>query len=59
MLLQRLVKLALLQLIGLRIARVPERLAESVQRVDTNMAALEKSLSNATFGDLLGQVSLT
>ena len=59
MLSQRLVKLALLQSIGLGLARVPERLAESVQRVDTNMAALEKSLSNATFGDLLGQVSLT
>ncbi len=30
-----------------------------MQRVDTNMAALKKSLSNATFGDLLGQVNLT
>ncbi len=59
MLSQRLVKLALLQSAGVGLAQVPERLAESMQRVDTNVAALKKSLSNATFGDLLGQVSLT
>ena len=59
MLLQRLVKLALLQSAGVGLAQVPACLTESMQRVDTNVAALKKSLSNATFGDLLGQVSLT
>ena len=59
MLSQRLVKLALLQSAGVGLAQVQVRLAESVQRVDTNLAALKKSLSNATFGDLLGQLNLT
>jgi hypothetical protein len=30
-----------------------------VQRIDANIAALGKSLSQPTFGDLLGQVSVT
>ena len=50
MLSQRLVKLYLLQLAG-----CPQRtlLQESIQRVDANLALLGKSLSQATFGDLV------
>jgi len=59
MLSQRLVKLALLRLAGVQSERVAQLLAESVQRIDANIAALGKSLSKPTFGDLLGQVSLT
>ncbi len=59
MLSQRLVKLALLRLAGVQTLRVPELLEESVLRVDANIAALGKSLSQPTFGDLLGQVSVT
>ncbi|MGH8859285.1 MAG: type IV pili methyl-accepting chemotaxis transducer N-terminal domain-containing protein, partial [Polaromonas sp.] len=59
MLSQRLVKLALLQLAGVQAAEVKERLKESVLRIDANIAALGKSLSQPTFGDLLGQVVRT
>ncbi|MGH8804988.1 MAG: type IV pili methyl-accepting chemotaxis transducer N-terminal domain-containing protein, partial [Polaromonas sp.] len=59
MLSQRLVKLALLQLAGAQAAEVTERLKESVLRIDANIAALGKSLSHPTFGDLLGQVVRT
>ncbi|OGA99650.1 MAG: response regulator receiver protein [Burkholderiales bacterium RIFCSPHIGHO2_12_FULL_61_11] len=59
MLSQRLVKLALLQLAGVRSAQVTERLKESVIRIDANISALGKSLSQPTFGDLLGQVQRT
>ncbi len=59
MLSQRLVKLALLQLAGVQAAQVKERLKESVLRIDANIAALGKSLSQPTFGDLLGQVVRT
>ena len=59
MLSQRLVKLALLRLAGVQLERVAQLLQESVQRIDANIAALGKSLSKPTFGDLLGQVSLT
>lgn len=59
MLSQRLVKLALLQLAGAQAAQVPERLKDSVTRIDANLAALGKSLSQPTFGDLLGQVQGT
>lgn len=58
MLSQRLVKLALLQLAGVQAAQVTEQLQASVLRVDTTIAALEKSLSPLTFGDLLAQVVL-
>lgn len=59
MLSQRLVKLALLQLAGVQPAQVQERLKDSVARIDTNLAALGKSLSAPTFGDLLGQLQRT
>lgn len=61
MLSQRLVKLALLESAGVHLAgmNLQEQLNEAMQRVDTNIAALEKSLSKPSFGDLLGQVSLT
>lgn len=59
MLSQRLVKLALLQLAGVQVAQVKERLKESVLRIDANLAALGKNLSQPTFGDLLGQVART
>ncbi len=57
MLSQRLVKLALLQMAGVTGARVQERLEESVQRIDANIAALGKNLSQPTFGDLLRQIA--
>lgn len=59
MLSQRLVKLVLLQLAGVQLAQVRERLKESVIRIDAAIAALGKSLSQPTFGDLLGQVART
>lgn len=59
MLSQRLVKLALLRLAGVQAERVTELLKESVLRIDANIAALGKSLSQPTFGDLLGQVTVT
>lgn len=59
MLSQRLVKLVLLQLAGVQVAQVKERLKESVLRIDANIAALGKSLSQPTFGDLLAQVVRT
>jgi len=59
MLSQRLVKLHLLQLAGVQPALTRERLQESVQRIDGNLALLGKSLSKPTFGDLLGQVVQT
>ncbi len=36
-----------------------QQLQESVQRIDANLAYLGKSLSQATYGDLLGQVQQT
>ena len=59
MLSQRLVKLALLQLAGVQAARAKELLKESVLRIDANLVSLGKSLSQPTFGDLLGQVSVS
>ena len=59
MLSQRLVKLYLLQLAGLQVKQQQERLKDSVQRIDGNLALLGKSLSQPTFGDLLGQVVTT
>lgn len=59
MLSQRLVKLALLQLGGVQPAQVQLWLKDSVSRIDANLAALGKSLSQPTFGDLLEQVQRT
>lgn len=59
MLSQRLVKLALLQLAGVQAAQAKELLKESVLRIDANLVSLGKSLSQPTFGDLLGQVAIT
>ena len=55
MLSQRLIKLQLLQLAGAGL-QVRTLLADSVQRVDANIAGLAKTLSKPTFGDLLGEV---
>lgn len=57
MLSQRLVKLALLRMAGVTAARVQERFEESSLRIDANIAALGKSLSQPTFGDLLRQIA--
>jgi AmiR/NasT family two-component response regulator len=60
MLSQRLVMLHVLQQ-ALPQAGGPwaQQLQESVQRIDANLAYLGKSLSQATYGDLLGQVQQT
>ncbi len=58
MLSQRLVTLQVLQgVVGA--GPFAQQLAESVQRIDANLAYLGKSLSQATYGDLLGQVQQT
>jgi two-component system, response regulator PdtaR len=59
MLSQRLVKLLALQLAGVQRGQVTERLKESKLHIESNISALGKSLSPATFGDLLGQVMHT
>ena len=59
MLSQRLVKLLGLQLAGVQRGQVIERLKESKLHIESNISALGKSLSPATFGDLLGQVMHT
>ena len=59
MLSQRLVKLALLQLAGVYAAQVQGQLADSVTRIDANLAGLGKNLSQPTFGDLLEQIQRT
>ena len=56
MLSQRLVKLALLRVAGVQPELVKAGLSQAMRRVDSNLAALGKSLSSATFADLLGQV---
>ncbi len=56
MLSQRLAKLYFLQLTDARSAQHSQLLADSAQRIDTNLAILKKSVSQATFGDLLAQV---
>ncbi len=56
MLSQRLIKLVLLQQAGVKSAQVDEKFSASVQRIDANISALAKNLSQATFGDLLGQI---
>jgi AmiR/NasT family two-component response regulator len=58
MLSQRLVTLQVLQgVVGA--GPFAQQLAESVQRIDANLAYMGKSLSQATYGDLLGQVQQT
>jgi len=59
MLSQRLVKLYLLRLAEVQTRRQDALLDESIQRVDTNIALLDKTVSAATFGDLLAQVVAT
>lgn len=59
MLSQRLVKLYLLQLAGVQVAQQKERLADSLQRIDGNLALLEKNISKPLFGDVLGQLMRT
>jgi AmiR/NasT family two-component response regulator len=56
MLSQRLVKLYALQVLGVRSAEGAALLSESVARTDANLSALGKSLSKATYGDLLDAV---
>jgi AmiR/NasT family two-component response regulator len=56
MLSQRLVKCCALQLLATPPAQTQARLTESIQAIDANIAALGKSLSKATFGDLLEAV---
>lgn len=59
MLSQRLVKGVLLQLGGVQPAQVQSWLQDSVMRIDTNLVALGKNLSQPTFGDLLAQIQQT
>lgn len=59
MLSQRLIKLYLLELAGVDVAKHKECMKNSMQRIDSNLAWLGKSLSKPTFGDLLGHVLLT
>lgn len=56
MLSQRLVKLYVLQLAGVKVTQHRQGFKESVQRIDANLALLDKNVSQATFGDLLAQV---
>jgi AmiR/NasT family two-component response regulator len=59
MLSQRLVKLHLLQQLGVQAVRCDEQLKASVLRIEANVAHLGKNLSKPTHGDLLAQVALT
>ncbi|MCM2341055.1 ANTAR domain-containing protein [Rhodoferax sp.] len=56
MLSQRLVKLYALPLAGAQAAQCVGLSQESVQRMNAHLAHLGKSLSQATYGDLLGQL---
>lgn len=56
MLAQRLVKLCALRLAAPASARDAAQLADSIAQTDANIAALGRSLSKATFGDLLEAV---
>ncbi|CAN5920387.1 hypothetical protein BH11PSE8_BH11PSE8_36650 [soil metagenome] len=58
MLSQRLVKLGALRLVEPPSALSTQQLNDSVAQIDANIAALDKSLSKATFGDLLGGVAM-
>jgi AmiR/NasT family two-component response regulator len=57
MLAQRLAKLVALRLLGLHEAAHAQQLADSIEQIDANIGALGKSLSKATFGDLLDAVA--
>ncbi len=57
MLSQRLVKLYFLQLAQVDSPQHSQLLADSVLRIDANIAILNKSLSKATFGDFLESVA--
>ncbi|WP_280150682.1 type IV pili methyl-accepting chemotaxis transducer N-terminal domain-containing protein [Piscinibacter sp. XHJ-5] len=57
MLSQRLVKLRALQALGVGTEWAAELLRDSSSRIDANLAALGKSVSKATYGDLLDAVS--
>ncbi|HEY8907091.1 MAG TPA: ANTAR domain-containing protein, partial [Rhodoferax sp.] len=59
MLSQRLVKLYALQRAGVQDAQCAQQSQESVQRIDAHLAHLGRSLSQATYGDLLGQLTQT
>lgn len=59
MLSQRLVKLHLLAGAGVQAGICGQRLADSVSRIDANLALLGKGLSAASFGDLLTQAQAT
>ena len=59
MLSQRLVTLQVLQGAGTQGGSWAQQLQESVQRIDANLIYLGKSLSQATYGDLLGRVQQT
>ncbi|QHE85426.1 type IV pili methyl-accepting chemotaxis transducer N-terminal domain-containing protein [Hydrogenophaga sp. BPS33] len=59
MLSQRVVKLYLLRLAEVQARTQDALLDASIQRVDANIAQLDKTLSAATFGDLLAQVVAT
>ena len=59
MLSQRLVKLCALTVAEIEIAAVQAWLADSVARVDRNLAVIAKSLSKATFGDLIALIEET
>lgn len=59
MLSQRLVKLHLLQAMGVQATQHATLLQASVQWVDGNFALLRKNLSQPTYGDLLEQVAQT
>lgn len=59
MLSQRLVKLYLLGLAEVQVRQPQQLLADSVQRVNANLAWLDKGLSPAGFGDLTGALAAT
>ena len=56
MLSQRLVKHWLLRLAGVQVAKHLALQADSMQRIDANLALLGKNLSQPTFGDLLARL---
>ena len=59
MLSQRLVKLHALQQAGVQVAQCATQSQASAQRIDAHLVHLGKSLSQATYGDLLGQLVQT
>lgn len=57
MLSQRLVKLYVLQLAGVQVAQHRQGLKESVQRIDANLALLQKNVSEVPHGGALSEVA--